>query len=434
MKTIKTCHVLKSIIVLAVGIALIPPFLHAQWYMKNVPTVENLIDVVMLDSVTAVVIGDRNAILRTTDAGVTWTNITIAHSADYHWNAVSFSDKLNGTIVGDHTLWTTTDGGATWISRTVPSTQKCFSVKQLSPRLVYIGCDSGYLYHSSDTCRTWSVEKISSNEIRSIFIWTGPIIPEAGIPIYALTPSSLCMSRIFPFLQWKEDTLTMMVGLGSEALNGEFSYGGGPGYIVGVQGDLRADPTILVKKISDTVWTKVQTGILRDGVLYDVSAPSDKFAYVCGSGGMILNTTDGGTTWKEMIVPTARRLKAISFFNNERGFAVGDSGTVLFTSNGGITDVTDKHLQLPERFELFQNYPNPFNPTTTIRFRISTSGFTSLKVFDVLGREVATLVNKELSAGEHSVQWNATEMPSGIYLYRLESGTNVSTRKLVLVK
>jgi hypothetical protein len=83
---------------------------------------------------------------------------------------------------------------------------------------------------------------------------------------------------------------------------------------------------------------------------------------------------------------------------------------------------------------LSQNYPNPFNPTTTINFSIPKSGFVTIKVYDVLGREVTTLVSQELSAGNYKQQWNANRMPSGIYFYRLQSGSFTETKKLILLK
>jgi hypothetical protein len=83
---------------------------------------------------------------------------------------------------------------------------------------------------------------------------------------------------------------------------------------------------------------------------------------------------------------------------------------------------------------LNQNYPNPFNPSTTFSFSLQSRSFVSLKVFDLLGREVATIVSEYLSTGNYSRQWNASVVPSGTYFYRLQTGSNVETKKLVLLK
>lgn len=86
------------------------------------------------------------------------------------------------------------------------------------------------------------------------------------------------------------------------------------------------------------------------------------------------------------------------------------------------------------RYELDQNYPNPFNPTTHLRFTIADFRFTTLKVYDALGKEVATLVNGEMNPGRYTVQWDAGNMPSGVYFYRLQAGQFAETKKLVLMK
>ena len=89
---------------------------------------------------------------------------------------------------------------------------------------------------------------------------------------------------------------------------------------------------------------------------------------------------------------------------------------------------------IPNKFVIFQNYPNPFNPTTEIRFEVPVSGFVSLKVYNVLGREIATIVNEQKNPGAYSVQWNASAQPSGVYYYRMLTGSFSETKKLVLVR
>ena len=109
--------------------------------------------------------------------------------------------------------------------------------------------------------------------------------------------------------------------------------------------------------------------------------------------------------------------------------------TVNYKGPIGISPISNV---LPKSFNLQQNYPNPFNPTTNIKFDVASSGFAKLVVFDILGREVATLVSEELKAGQYAVNYNAANLPSGVYLYRVTvDGTNstfVDTKKLILVK
>ena len=98
------------------------------------------------------------------------------------------------------------------------------------------------------------------------------------------------------------------------------------------------------------------------------------------------------------------------------------------------TDVEKKSNELSGKFKLNQNYPNPFNPTTTIEFDLPAKSFVSLKVFDVLGREVATLISQELSAGNHTQLWNAEDLHTGVYFYRIEADMHYEIKKLLLLK
>jgi len=88
----------------------------------------------------------------------------------------------------------------------------------------------------------------------------------------------------------------------------------------------------------------------------------------------------------------------------------------------------------PKFYLLVQNYPNPFNPSTTIHYEIPNNGFVTLKVYDILGREVKTLVNQYESKGRYNVNFNASNLASGIYIYRLQSGSFISTKKMLLLK
>lgn len=90
--------------------------------------------------------------------------------------------------------------------------------------------------------------------------------------------------------------------------------------------------------------------------------------------------------------------------------------------------------KIPERYRLYENYPNPFNPSTTIRFSLPQRSHVMLKVFDVLGREISILVNDEVDAGEHSVQFNAKQLPSGVYFYQLRAAGFIQTNKMLVAK
>ena len=98
------------------------------------------------------------------------------------------------------------------------------------------------------------------------------------------------------------------------------------------------------------------------------------------------------------------------------------------------SSVGDNNTLQPDQFELEQNYPNPFNPSTQIAFSLKSSGSVKLAVYDVLGRQVATLVNRTMGAGHHTVNFMAEDLPSGVYFYKLTSGSNSQVRKMILMK
>jgi len=99
-----------------------------------------------------------------------------------------------------------------------------------------------------------------------------------------------------------------------------------------------------------------------------------------------------------------------------------------------LVDVNDNDNQMPQKYSLEQNYPNPFNPTTTINYSVRGKGFAQLKIYDVLGKEIATLVNEEKRQGRYSVKFNGTNLPSGVYIYTLRVNNFVQSRKMMLLK
>ena len=113
---------------------------------------------------------------------------------------------------------------------------------------------------------------------------------------------------------------------------------------------------------------------------------------------------------------------------------VSNTVSVLRNTVTASTEVDDNNLNKPISYALRQNFPNPFNPTTSISFALPTRSFVSLKVFDVLGREVSTIVCGELQAGTYTRQWNAANLASGVYFYRLQAGTYSDTKKLLLLR
>jgi len=109
----------------------------------------------------------------------------------------------------------------------------------------------------------------------------------------------------------------------------------------------------------------------------------------------------------------------------------GDSDVLI---NLTLTDIPENDQNNPIEYSLEQNYPNPFNPATTISYSIPVPGLVQVKVFNIIGKEITTLVNEQKQPGEYNVEFNADELPSGVYLYRLQAGDFVKTEKMILLK
>jgi photosystem II stability/assembly factor-like uncharacterized protein len=160
----------------------------------------------------------------------------------------------------------------------------------------------------------------------------------------------------------------------------------------------------------------------------------DDFDIYAAGNGKVFRTTDSGDSWTEQS----------DGLNGNGVFTLGaDSNGVIYagTAGGGLfqngmvpTSVHQYGNEIPSDYFLEQNYPNPFNPSTKIKFSITESGFTELKIYNSLGQEVETLVNKELPAGIYVFDWNADGFPSGVYFYRLNSQKYNQTKKAILVK
>ena len=151
---------------------------------------------------------------------------------------------------------------------------------------------------------------------------------------------------------------------------------------------------------------KIYTGIEGNSWLLEYTAPSGVYTHIAN------NKTGSPNVW-----------------------AVRDNGGISkYTGQIGIHVISN---EVPEKFSLSQNYPNPFNPSTKINFSIpatSSVAQTFLTVYDVMGREVALLVNQPLTPGIYSVDWDAASFPSGVYFYRLTTGEFSQTNKMILLK
>ena len=152
-----------------------------------------------------------------------------------------------------------------------------------------------------------------------------------------------------------------------------------------------------------------------------------------------------GSIWRQVWYDDSLSLAMKYGLVNSR--AIGGIGIWALSYEGGkseiwngirsafaTTDVEVTTRTNPDRFQLLQNYPNPFNPTTNFEFRIANVGFVTLKVFDMLGREVTSLLNEQREAGSYTVRWDASGVPSGVYFYRLTVGDFSETKSMILLR
>ena len=204
--------------------------------------------------------------------------------------------------------------------------------------------------------------------------------------------------------------------------------------IVGTQGK------ILRTVDGGSTWTQQPSG--TTSYFYGVSFSDKNTGMAVGENGKILFTTNGGSSWINKSSHTAYNLYGVVFFDTTRWYAVGGSGTIVRMGDTSVivTSAPNRRVEIAKLFRLNQNYPNPFNPTTTMSFVLDRQSFVTLRVFDVLGREIETIVNEDLSPGTHSRSWSAYYLPSGVYFYRLEATSvsgekhEVQTKKLLLLK
>jgi hypothetical protein len=154
----------------------------------------------------------------------------------------------------------------------------------------------------------------------------------------------------------------------------------------------------------------------------------------------LIKSTNAGVNWLTLAQGEGDPYFDIFFANENTGWITGYDRLILKTTNGGSTFISNEN-SLVKNFTLYQNYPNPFNPVTKIMFDVNSTplaplqrGTVKLKVYDVLGKEVAVLVNEALQPGSYEVMFDGSKLVSGVYFYNLISGNYSETRKMLLLK
>lgn len=164
--------------------------------------------------------------------------------------------------------------------------------------------------------------------------------------------------------------------------------------------------------------------------------PDAYTGYFYEDGGIQLKTTNAGENWFQ--IRGVELAKSVNFINSETGYAVGYAGVIAKTTNGGASTFINTNESVAQSFSLYQNYPNPFNPSTKIKFDLPENGNRKLPVkviiFDILGRMLETLLDENLPAGVHEINWNASRYAAGVYFYMLLTDGIKETKKMILIK
>lgn len=320
-------------------------------------------------------------IYKTTNGGTNWTQVYTEASPSFI-NAIKMVTPLNGYATGDPVagtwrILTTVDGGSTWTNLpTAPAgtgdgRNNCLQVTLPN---IWFGTGQGTVVRSTNAGLTWT---------------TSPTTP-----------------------------LTTQV-LGIRFNSATLGVVGGASMVRTTDGG--------------ATWTAVTIG--GTGNISGIDGSGNEFFAVRGTG--LYRSTDGGVTWGAAFhtaVGTGADLKIAPDPNGcFVGWSVATAGNIAKIVGNPVGIVVNNN-EIPNSYALQQNYPNPFNPTTNIKFSVPSTGLVKLTVFDVLGREVATLVNEVMPAGNYTSDFNAASLSSGVYFYSLESGDFKQTKKMLLVK
>ena len=412
----------------------------------------------------------KNAqIAKSTNFGLSWQIVTAESSVSL--KSCKFVNDMVGWAVGGNKIMKTTSGGMSWIYQTQFSTiiGELYDIDFIDENRIFVSGDDGLIRKSTDGGDTWLIRDYGvSTSLRSI-----DILDEQNILIVGT--GGVILKTTNNGEEWKAQySNTSKYLYAVKYLTNELAYcagqetfkkstdGGSTWY------DPGSFPLSICYSIdfldsvngfavgqTDTLWRTSDGGvhwtsyILKDTQYHywknsSIIFASNNVGWIsCIDQGAILKTTDGGVSWFRQWSNTDGRLEKIHPINEDICWAVGPN-TILKTSNGGVNSVLGEDFTtqvLPIHFNLSQSYPNPFNPNTTIKYQLPENSKVSLKVYNTLGQVVITLTDKVEDAGFKSVEWNASNVASGVYFYRLEA-TSVSdpsksftqVKKMLLVK
>ncbi|MDQ3020464.1 MAG: YCF48-related protein [Bacteroidota bacterium] len=400
------------------------------WVLQNSGTVDPLFDTYFFDMNTGIIVGgtptNTALILRTTNGGSNWDSIS--PNTTVLLRGIEFTDSFTGFVVGgnatESVILKTTNSGLNWASVNVPTSDALRSVSFSPTGTGFVGYTVGFngiVFKTIDGGNNWSIQPTNLGTIQLFAVHFTD-----GVTGTAVGGSQFDTATIIRttdgganWIQQNPNTTNL--------LRGVYFLNSTTGFAVGNNG------TILKTSDGGNNWiVKSTTQFL---FLRDIYFANSFTGFIVGSGGKVFRTTDTGNNWDSIPSGTSKDLQGVYFVNEFVGTSVGFDGTIIHTNSGGISSNQNTAEAIPLSYTLFQNYPNPFNPVTNLEFGISKWGFVSLKIYNMLGKEVTTLVNINLNSGTYKYNFDASGMTGGVYFYKLVvDGNIIDTKRMVLLK
>jgi photosystem II stability/assembly factor-like uncharacterized protein len=395
------------------------------WFPLNSGTTNGLKSVLFVNSQTGFVCGENNTLLKTMNGGNNWQ--TKLPSSDTTLNTLFFIDQNTGWSAGSlGTIYKTTNCGDNWMSQSLLDSFPIWSIFFANDNTGWM-CP-GAVFKTTNGGNNWNLQNCPGGNRTLFFVnpTTGFAAGFFGM-VYKTTDAGnnwiYCSSEVgYRLYIYSLSFPNNDIGYGSEFTFMIKTTNGGNNWF-----DLVEYPQMLTWSIffasANTGWGVGQ--------------------YLGSSHKGVMKTTNGGVNWNATDLGSNGQLYSVYFIDSNTGWTAGDYGQIYKTTNGGEPiGIKKTSSEVPLGFILYQNYPNPFNPVTTIKFDIAFSplyergagGFVTLKVYDILGREIAVLINEDLAPASNALTWDASNYPSGVYFYKLSSGNYTETRKMVLIK
>lgn len=423
----------------------------SQWTLvSTLPSAQNINTISVVDQNIIWVACDNATLFKTTNGGLNWLSRGAGLPAGnlYGLSALDTTNCWVGTVNGS--IYKTTNGGINWTLQFSLAGSFTNGIKMFNANYgVYYGDPTGtgqpYQFRYTINGGTnWILSPgapIASNEygVINAWDWTDTShfwIGSANTVANATTAKVYKTSNGFGGGSWTSATLP---GTGGAAglyyqaiaftdINNGMS--GSNGSDIKRTTDGGVTWSTVTNPPGVTAFAAINMNGIKDG------SNTIRVSLNDGTTNYCFKTTNLGAVWTTEALPPAgvtNGIQHMQFLSGTLGFAGGNAG--IFMRFGNPSAITNLNLEIPDKYNLDQNYPNPFNPSTTINFSIPKSSEVSLKIYDALGKEVATLVNEFKSAGTYSYNFNETAgLTSGVYFYTLSAGDFVNTKKLMLVK